>query len=110
MKTKANSIENRISKLSKKQFIRRKNSIIFGQNDFAGVLTERKSAVEGQNLDVVNAVFLFSIAVGSEMPILINTEILINLIIATLILSVFLTKVNKHNPNLESDRLTQLKD
>jgi hydrogenase-4 component E len=57
-----------------------------------------------------NAVFLFSIAVGAEMPILINTGILIDLIITTLILSVFLTKVNKHNPNLESDQLTQLKD
>jgi hydrogenase-4 component E len=57
-----------------------------------------------------NAVFLFSIAVGAEMPMLINTGIFIDLIITTLILSVFLTKVNKHNPNLESDRLTQLKD
>ncbi|MDR0385874.1 MAG: hypothetical protein LBH60_07330 [Prevotellaceae bacterium] len=57
-----------------------------------------------------NAVFLFSIAAGTEMPILINTGILIDLIITTLILSVFLTKVNKHNPNLESDQLTQLKD
>jgi hydrogenase-4 membrane subunit HyfE len=44
------------------------------------------------------------------MPILINTGILIDLIITTLILSVFLTKVNKQNPNLEADRLTQLKD
>jgi hydrogenase-4 component E len=55
-------------------------------------------------------VFLFSIAVGVEMPMLINTGILIDLIITTLILSIFLTKVNKHNPNLESDQLTQLKD
>jgi hydrogenase-4 component E len=57
-----------------------------------------------------NAVFLFSIAVGAEMPILINTGILIDLIITTFILSVFLTKVNKHNPTLEADQLTQLKD
>jgi hydrogenase-4 component E len=57
-----------------------------------------------------NAIFLFSIAVGAEMPILINTGILIDLIITTLILSTFLTKVNKHNPTLESDQLTQLKD
>jgi len=57
-----------------------------------------------------NAVFLFSIAAGTEMPILINTGILIDLIITTLILSVFLTKVNEHNHNLESDELTQLKD
>jgi hydrogenase-4 component E len=57
-----------------------------------------------------NAVFLFSIAAGTEMPMLINTGIFIDLIITTLILSVFLTKVNERNPNLESDKLTQLKD
>lgn len=57
-----------------------------------------------------NAVFLFSIAVGAEMPILINTGILIDLVVTILILSVFLTKINEHNQNLESDKLTQLKD
>jgi hydrogenase-4 component E len=57
-----------------------------------------------------NAVFLFSIAAGTEMPILINTGILIDLVITTLILSVFLTKINEHNQSMESDKLTQLKD
>ncbi|MDR1898275.1 MAG: hypothetical protein LBR10_15970, partial [Prevotellaceae bacterium] len=57
-----------------------------------------------------NAVFLFSIAAGTEMPILINTGILLDLIITTLILSVFLTKVNEHNRSLEVDNLTKLKD
>jgi hydrogenase-4 component E len=61
-------------------------------------------------LGLENSVFVFSIAAGTEMPILINTGILIDLIITTLILSIFLTKVNEHNPNLESDKLTQLKD
>jgi hydrogenase-4 membrane subunit HyfE len=44
------------------------------------------------------------------MPILINTGILLDLIITTLILSVFLTKVNEHNRSLEVDNLTKLKD
>lgn len=57
-----------------------------------------------------NAVFLFSIAAGTEMPILINTGILIDLIVTTLILSIFLTKVNEYNHTLEADKLTQLKD
>ncbi|MDR2423574.1 MAG: hypothetical protein LBD59_02480 [Prevotellaceae bacterium] len=57
-----------------------------------------------------NAVFLFSIAAGTEMPILINTGILIDLVITTLILSVFLTKVNERNQSLEVDNLTLLKD
>jgi len=61
-------------------------------------------------LVIENAVFLFSIAAGTEMPILINTGILIDLIITALILSVFLTKVSKYDKNLESDKLTQLKD
>ena len=57
-----------------------------------------------------NAVFLFSIAAGTEMPILINTGILIDLVITTMILSVFLTKVNERNQSLEVDNLTLLKD
>jgi hydrogenase-4 component E len=61
-------------------------------------------------LVIENAVFLFSMAAGTEMPILINTGILIDLIITTLILSTFLTKLNESNPELEADSLTQLKD
>jgi hydrogenase-4 component E len=59
-------------------------------------------------LTLENAVFLFSIAAGTEMPVLINTGILIDLIITILILSVFLTKVTEYSP--ESDQLTQLRD
>ncbi|MDR2563055.1 MAG: hypothetical protein LBC98_03845 [Prevotellaceae bacterium] len=57
-----------------------------------------------------NAVFLFSIAVGTEMPMLINTCILIDLFITTIILSSFLIKVSVGLPDSEMDMLTQLKD
>jgi hydrogenase-4 component E len=57
-----------------------------------------------------NAVFLFSIAVGTEMPMMINTCVLIDLFITTIILSSFLIKVNNNLPDSEIDALTQLKD
>lgn len=61
-------------------------------------------------LVVENAVFLFSIAAGSEMPMLINTAILLDIFMSVLILGVFLTKVKDSMHSLETDMLTKLKD
>lgn len=61
-------------------------------------------------LVVENAVFLFSIAAGAEMPMLINTAILLDIFISVLILGVFMTKIEDRMHSLETDMLTKLKD
>jgi hydrogenase-4 component E len=57
-----------------------------------------------------NAVFLFSLAIGNEMPILINTGILLDIFITVLILGAFATRMGRVTENIESDDLAQLKD
>ncbi|HQO10065.1 MAG TPA: hypothetical protein PLK90_09495 [Clostridiales bacterium] len=52
-----------------------------------------------------NAAFLFSIAVGSEMPMMINIGTLLDIFVGVLILGFFGMKIK---PNI--DQLTQLKD
>ena len=61
-------------------------------------------------LVVENAVFLFSIAAGSEMPMLINTAIMLDIFMSVLILGVFMTKIEDRMHSLETDMLTKLKD
>ena len=61
-------------------------------------------------LIVENAVFLFSIAIGSEMPMLINTGILLDIFISILILGSFMSKIGSQMQNLETGNLTMLKD
>ncbi|MDR0660887.1 MAG: hypothetical protein LBG19_08845 [Prevotellaceae bacterium] len=61
-------------------------------------------------LVIENAVFLFSIAAGAEMPMLINTAILLDIFISVLILGVFMTKIEDRMHSLETDMLTKLKD
>jgi len=57
-----------------------------------------------------NAVFLFSIAIGNEMPMLINTGILLDIFITVLILGAFATRMGRVTESIESDDLAQLKD
>ncbi|MCC8036440.1 MAG: hypothetical protein LIO77_11070 [Rikenellaceae bacterium] len=57
-----------------------------------------------------NGVFLFSMAVGVEMPVLINIAILLDILISVLMLGVFLTKIGGEMKNMDSDNLTTIKD
>lgn len=57
-----------------------------------------------------NAVFLFSLAIGNEMPMLINTGILLDIFISVLILGTFLSKIGHTFHSLEVKDLTRLKD
>ncbi|MCU0459865.1 MAG: hypothetical protein MUE37_12350 [Bacteroidales bacterium] len=56
-------------------------------------------------LVVENAVFLFSLAVGSEMPMLINIGILLDIFVGVLILGFFGLRLRPH-----TNELTMLKD
>ena len=61
-------------------------------------------------LVIENGVFLFSMAIGVEMPILINTAILLDILISVLMLGMFMTKVDDKIHSVDSDSLTHVKD
>jgi hydrogenase-4 component E len=56
-------------------------------------------------LVIENSVFLFSLAVGNEMPMLINIGILLDLFVGVLILGFFGLRLKPH-----TNELTMLKD
>jgi hydrogenase-4 component E len=56
-------------------------------------------------LVIENAVLLLSLAIGSEMPMLINIGILLDIFVSVLILGVFVMRLKQH-----SGELTKLKD
>ena len=61
-------------------------------------------------LVIENGVFLFSMAIGVEMPILINLAIMLDILISILMLGMFLTKVDNKIHADDSDSLTRVKD
>ncbi len=61
-------------------------------------------------LVIENGVFLFSMAIGVEMPILINTAILLDILISVIMLGMFMTKVDDKIHSVDSDSLTHVKD
>jgi hydrogenase-4 component E len=61
-------------------------------------------------LIIENGVFLFSMAIGVEMPLLINTAIMLDILISVLMLGMFMTKVDNEIHTDNSDTLTHVKD
>lgn len=61
-------------------------------------------------LVIENGVFLFSMAVGVEMPFLINIAILLDILMSVLMLTIFLSKLGERFQSLNADELTSLKD
>ena len=54
-------------------------------------------------LIIENGVFLFSMAIGVEMPLLINTAIMLDILISVLMLGMFMTKVDNEIHTDNSD-------
>ena len=61
-------------------------------------------------LIIENGVFLFSMAIGVEMPMLINAAIMLDILMSVLMLSLFMTKVDDKIHTDDSDSLTHVKD
>lgn len=61
-------------------------------------------------LVIENGVFLFSIALGVEMPILINIAILLDILISVLMLGMFITRLGERLHTDDTDALTRIKD
>lgn len=61
-------------------------------------------------LVIENGVFLFSTAIGVEMPHLINIGIMLDILISILMLGIFLTKIDSRIHSDDTDLLTHVKD
>ena len=61
-------------------------------------------------LVIENGVFLFSTAIGAEMPFLINIAILLDILISILMLGIFLTKIDDTINADDADALANVKD
>lgn len=61
-------------------------------------------------LIIENAVFLFSLAVGTEFPMLVNVGILLDILMGVLMLGLFLSKIGDRLPNLDHEKLSSIKD
>jgi hydrogenase-4 component E len=60
-------------------------------------------------LVIQNGIFMMSLSVGAEMPMLINNAILLDLFISVLVLGIFINRVGDTFQNLTVDGLSQLK-
>ena len=61
-------------------------------------------------LIIENGVFLFSMAIGVEFPLLINLAIMLDILVSILMLGTFLRRMDNDMHTDESDALTQIKD
>jgi hydrogenase-4 component E len=75
------------------------------------IMTRRKVITHVMGYLVIeNGVFILSIAVGSEIPMLINTGILLDLFVSILLLGIFINKIGDVLRDVDVDQLKQLKD
>lgn len=61
-------------------------------------------------LVIENAVFMLSLAVGSEMPMLINIGILLDIVVSVLILGIFVNRLGNLLNAMDAKQLSELKD
>lgn len=61
-------------------------------------------------LVIENGIFLFSLAVGSTMPMMVNLAILLDVLMGVLVLGIFINHVGDTFQSIEIDQLSKLKD
>ena len=61
-------------------------------------------------LVIENGVFILALAIGNEMPMLVNTGVLIDIFVSILLLGMFINKIGDVFKEIDVDQLTQLKD
>ncbi|MDP7530434.1 MAG: hypothetical protein QF816_02430 [Candidatus Scalindua sp.] len=57
-----------------------------------------------------NGVFLLSLAVGNEFPLIVNTAILLDIFVGVLVLGIFVNRIGDRFQQMHIDELAQLKD
>ena len=61
-------------------------------------------------LVIENGIFLLSLALGAEMPMFVNSAILLDIFSSVLIMGIFFNKLKDYFENTDVDQLSQLKD
>jgi hydrogenase-4 component E len=61
-------------------------------------------------LVIENGVFILSLAVGNEMPMMVNSGILLDLFITVLLLGIFVNKIGDVLKDVDAGQLKNLKD
>jgi len=61
-------------------------------------------------LIIENGIFLFSLAVGSVMPMMVNLAILLDVLMGVLVLGVFINRIGDAFESTKIDKLSKLKD
>lgn len=75
------------------------------------ILTRKKLITHVMGFLVMeNGVFILSLAVGNEMPMLVNTGILLDLFVSVLLLGIFVNKIGDVFQDADIDQLQNLKD
>lgn len=75
------------------------------------ITTRRKIITHVMGFLVIeNGVFILSVAVGSEMPMLVNTGILLDIFVGVLLLGIFANKIGDVLKEQDVEQLRQLKD
>ena len=75
------------------------------------IITRRKIITHVMGFLVIeNGVFILSLAVGNQMPMLVNTGILLDLFVSVLVLGIFVNKIGDVLKDVDIDQLQNLKD
>jgi hydrogenase-4 component E len=75
------------------------------------IITRRKIITHVMGFLVIeNGVFVLSLAVGNEMPMIINTGIMLDIFVSVLVLGIFINKIGDVLKEHDAEQLRQLKD
>jgi hydrogenase-4 component E len=75
------------------------------------IITRRKIVTHVMGFLVIeNGVFILSLAVGSEMPMIVNTGIMLDIFVSVLVLGIFINRIGDVLKEHNSEQLQQLKD
>jgi hydrogenase-4 component E len=75
------------------------------------IATRRKIITHVMGYMVIeNGVFVLSLAIGNEMPILVNLGIMLDIFASVLILGIFMNKIGDVFKDVDVDQLSNLKD
>lgn len=61
-------------------------------------------------LIIENGIFLLSLAVGSQMPLMVNLAVLLDVVMGVLVLGIFINRIGDTFHSVEIDQLSELKD
>jgi hydrogenase-4 component E len=75
------------------------------------IITRRKIITHVMGFMVIeNGVFILSLTVGNEMPLLVNTGILLDFFVSFLVLGIFMNKIGDVFKEPDVDKLNQIRD